>query len=173
MYNIALGFTAIQSVQIDRTQSEGKGNVSMTVMENLSAAKLYSKVGEHLNLVPGARSLHLDAPLVQLVVHGIPTDISFEDLQEELQTYNPGLVLSAKPRWLKPPETWYEKKASSMVIALSGLKAKEIGTRTRLHAFSTSLRAERKLRFGPTTQCAKCQQFGHHTTKCPNQPHCH
>src|SRR6266566_1904284 len=64
------------------------------------------------------------------------------------------------------------KKASSVVIALVGNKAQEVAARPRLYAFSATLRIERKLRFGPSTQCAKCQQFGHHTTKCSSAATC-
>jgi hypothetical protein len=100
------------------------------------------------------------------VVHGVPTDMPLELLHQELTTYNPGLTLASAPRWLTKPDQRKEKKASSVVIALVGNKAQEVASRPRLFAFSSTLRIERKLRFSPTTQCAKCQQFGHHTTKC-------
>lgn len=48
----------------------------------------------------------------------------------------------------------------------------EIAFRSCLSAFSTTLRTKRKLRFSPSTQCSKCQQRGHHISKCPNQPSC-
>jgi hypothetical protein len=165
--NKALGFTAILSVQVARTQAGGDtGHVSLTLMENLLATKLYAKVGENLATIPGAISLHLDTPIVQMVVHGIPTSLPLEDLQQELTTFNPGLVLASPPRWLTKPEQRREKKASSVVIALVGNKAQDVASRPRLFAFSATLRTERKLRFGPSTQCGKCQRFGHHTTKC-------
>ena len=75
--NKALGFTAILSTQVSRGHSgSNTGHVSITLMENLLATKLYAKVGEHLNTIPGALSLHLDSPDVQMVVHGVPTSIS-------------------------------------------------------------------------------------------------
>ncbi len=171
--NKALNFTAILSVQIARSSAGGDtGNVSLTLMENLLASKLYAKIGEHLAIIPGALSLHLDSPIVQMVVHGVPTSLPLESLQHELTTYNPGLVMASAPRWLTKPEQRKEKRASSVVIALSGNKAQEVASRPRLFAFSATLRTERKLRFGPTTQCAKCQKFGHHTNKCKNNPAC-
>jgi hypothetical protein len=96
--NKALGFTAILSTQVSRGTGGGDtGNVSLTLMENLLAPKLYAKVGEHLNTIPGALSLHIDTPIVHMVVHGVPTDIFLELLQQELTTYNPGLVMSSQP----------------------------------------------------------------------------
>jgi hypothetical protein len=141
-------------------------------MENLLATKLYAKVGEHLSTIPGAISLHLDSPVVQMVVHGVPTSLPLDSLQQELTTYNPGLQMASPPRWLTKPDQRKEKRASSVVIALSGNKAQEVASRPRLFAFSATLRAERKLRFGPSTQCAKCQRFGHHTNKCEYSPCC-
>jgi hypothetical protein len=79
--NKALGFTAILSVQISRVAGGNTGNVSLTLMENLLATKLYAKVGEYLSTIPGACSLHLDTPIIPMVVHGIPTTLDFEDLQ--------------------------------------------------------------------------------------------
>src|SRR6266566_1161103 len=171
--NKALGYTVILSVQVARTSAGGNlGNVSLTLMENLLASKLYAKIGEHLAIIPGAISLHLDTPIVQMVVHGVPTSLPLESLQQELTTFNPGLVMASTPRWLTKPEQRKDKRASSVVIALSGNKAHEVASRPRLFAFSATLRAERKLRFGPTTQCAKCQKFGHHTNKCNNPSAC-
>src|SRR5258706_1392025 len=170
--NKALGSIAILSVQISRSSGGDTGNVSITLMENLLASKLYGKIGENLAIIPGALSLHLDSPIVQMVVHGVPTSLPLESLQQELTTFNPGLVMASSPRWLTKPEQRKDKKASSIVIALSGNKAQDVASRPRLFAFSATLRAERKLRFGPTTQCAKCQKFGHHTNKCNNPPAC-
>src|SRR5260221_677053 len=141
-------------------------------MENLLATKLYAKVGAHLTVIPGAVSLHLDTPIVQIVVHGVPTSLPLESLQQELVTNNPGLATSSTPRWLTKPEQRNGKKASSVVIALSGNKANEVASRPRLFAFSATLRIERKLHFGPSTQRAKCQKFGYYSNKCQNLPAC-
>jgi len=170
--NKALGSIAILSIQISCSSGGDTANVSITLMENLLASKLYGKIGENLAIIPGALSLHLDSPIVQMVVHGVPTSLPLESLQQELTTYNPGLVMASTPRWLTKPEQRKDKKASSVVIVLSGNKAQDVASRPRLFAFSATLRAERKLRFGPTTQCAKCQKFGHYTNKCNNPPAC-
>src|SRR6266566_3300498 len=110
--NKALGFTAVLSTQVSRGASgRNTGNVSISLMENLLTSKLYARVGEHLNTVPGAVSLHLDNPIVQVVVHGIPVDMPLELLQTELTTYNPGLSLASTPRWLTKPDQRKEKKS--------------------------------------------------------------
>src|SRR6266566_1436999 len=118
--NKALGYTAILSVQLARTSAGGNtGYVSITLMENLLATKLYAKIGEHLATIPGAISLHLDTPIVQMVVHGVRTSLPLEPLQQELTTFNPGLVMTSPPRWLTKPEQRKDKRAFSVVIARS------------------------------------------------------
>ena len=93
--NKALGYTAVLSTQIARSSAGGNtGHVSVTLMENLLATKLYPKVGEHLTVIPGAISLHLETPIVHIVVHGVPTSLPLELLQQELTTFNPGLTMS-------------------------------------------------------------------------------
>jgi hypothetical protein len=83
--NKALGFVAIQSVQVSNSSAvDCTGNVSLTLMENFLATKIHAKVGRHLSTIPRACSLHLDNPIVQMVVHGIPTSLPFESLQQKL-----------------------------------------------------------------------------------------
>lgn len=71
--NKALGSTSIQSVAFAPNLGEASSPVSLTIMENLLATRLYNKVGQILSIIPGAKFLHLDTPLVQLDVHSIPT----------------------------------------------------------------------------------------------------
>jgi hypothetical protein len=52
------------------------------------------------------------------------------------------------------PEQRKEKNASSIVIALSGKKAQDVASHPQLFAFYSSLRAESKLRFSPSTHSA-------------------
>jgi hypothetical protein len=156
---------AIRSVQILLVAGCNTGNVWNTLMENLLASKLNAKLGEHLFTIPGACSLHLDTPIIQMVLHGIPTTFDFGDLQTELTSDNPGLVMAVPQRCLTKPEQRKEKRASSLVISLLGKRAKDVTSRPHHLAFSTTLRAERKLRFSPSTKCARCRRFGHHTTR--------
>jgi hypothetical protein len=107
-----------------------------------------------------------------MVVHCVPTDLPLENLQQELTTYKPGLAMASPPRWLVSPDRRKEKKSSFVVIALSGNKAQDVANRPLLSTFSSTLRAERKLCFGPSTQCSNCQMFGHHTLKCTHTPAC-
>jgi hypothetical protein len=127
-------------------------NVSITMIENLLAFRLYARVEENLNLILGALSLHLDSPLVHMVVHGVPTKLPLDSLQQEFTTYNPKLTMAFPSCLLTKLEQRKEKKATSVVIAHSGNMAEEVASHPQLFAFSSTLHAEPKLHFSPFTQ---------------------
>jgi hypothetical protein len=104
-----------------------------------------------------------------MVVHGVPTDISLELLQKELTTYNPGLVMASQPRWLTKPDQRKEKKASSVVIALSGNKAQHLAFHPRLFAFSATLRAENTYTSAPPLNVPTANSLVTTQPNAPNQ----
>lgn len=92
--NQALAGVYIQTVSL-------KGDtVTLTTMESTRATFVSSKVDSFLHLIPGTTSVHLDMPITHLLVHGIPTSHSLATIATELITFNPGLALTAQPRWL-------------------------------------------------------------------------
>lgn len=157
--NQALSGTYVQTVTI-------KGNtVTLTTMEAVKATTLNSKVSTFLHLIPGTISVHLDLPIMQLLVHGIPTSENLSTIVTELTTYNPGLVLVSQPRWLTTDTARVGKSASSVVIAIFRPRAPDFVGR-RLAAFSNTPRTERRLHFNNQTHCSNCHKFGHHVNKC-------
>ena len=157
--NQALASTCVQTVAI-------KGNmVTLTTMESIRATSLNSRLGTFLHLIPGTVSVHLDAPVTQLLVHGLPTSTTLDTIANELTTFNTGLALTGQPRWLTTDESRAGKTASTVVISVTGPRAPDFVGR-RLAAFSSTFRTERRLRFNSLTQCANCQGFAHHSNKC-------
>ena len=163
--NKALSATYVQTISL-----EG-GNVTITTMDSVKATTLNSKVSAFLHLIPGTTTVHLDSPATQLLVHGIPTTHSLATIATELTTFNTGLALTQQPRWLTSDDSRAGKTASTIVISITGPKA-PLFVGKRVAAFSSTYRTERRLRFNSSTQCSNCQQFGHHSTKCPNAATC-
>jgi len=89
-------------------------------MESVKAASLNSKVGRFLHLIPGSISVHLDALMTHILVHGIPTSKTLAEIANELTTYNTGLSLTQQPRWLTTDEARAGKSASTVVINITG-----------------------------------------------------
>ena len=164
--------SALQATLIQRVVCRPTNDLTLITMETVKASSLSSKVSQFLHLIPGTTTVQLDNPTTQLLVHGIPTSHTLADIGRELTTYNSGLALALPPRWLTPDDRRASKAASAVVITVTGPKAQEFASASRLSAFSTTFKLERHLRFNQFTQCANCQQFGHHTLKCPNAPSC-
>ena len=163
---------ALQATLIQRVVCSPTNDLTLIAMESVRATSLSSRVSQFLHLIPGTLTVHLDSPSAQVIVHGIPTAHSLATIGKEISTFNTGLVLAQEPRWLTPETRRAGKAASAVVITLTGPKAQDIAQLPRLSAFSSTFRLERHLRFSPTTQCAKCQAFGHHTLKCTSPPVC-
>jgi hypothetical protein len=102
----------------------------------------------------------------RFVLHGVPTNASFEEVRHEIESLYPELRLAQLPRWLSTPEQRHGKTASSMVIALTGQHTlKSIG-RFRLDLFNNHCNLDDYLSFGSRTRCGKCQLYGHPTNRC-------
>ena len=163
--NQALAATYVQTVSL-------RGNtITLTTMESVKAASLNSKVGTFLHLIPGTISVHLDAPVSHILVHGIPTSRTLAEIANELTTYNTGLSLTEQPRWLTTDDARAGKTASTVVINITGPRAADYVGK-RLAAFSTTYRTERRLSFNSHTQCSNCHGYGHHNNKCTNPASC-
>ena len=162
--------TALQATLIQRVVCRPNNDITLITMDTVRASSLSSRVSQFLHLIPGTTSVLLDDPTAQLLVHRIPTTHSLDTIAREITTFNSGLALSQRSRWLTPDDRRANKRVSTVIITITGPKAQDFASATRLSAFSTNFKLERHLRFNQYTQCANCQQFGHHTLKCPNPP---
>ena len=164
--------TALQATLIQRVVCRPDNNLTLITMDTAKVASLSSKVSSFLHLIPGTTTVRLDFPTVQILVHGLPTDRSLPDIAQELTTFNTGLALSCPPRWLLPDDHRTPKRISTVVLSLTGTKARDVAARSRLATFSATFKVEHHLRFNRYTQWHGCHQFSHHTLCCTNTPRC-
>ena len=164
--------TALQAILIQRVVCRPDNNLTLITMETVRAASLSNKVSSFLHLIPGTTTVHLDFPTVQILVHGLPTDRSLPDIAQELTTFNTSRALSRPPRWLTPDDHRASQRISTVILTLTGSKAQDVASHSRLAAFSEIFKVEHHLRFNRYTQCHGCHQFGHHTLRCTNAPRC-
>ena len=164
--------TALQATLIQRVVCRPDNNLTLITMETVKAASLSNKVFSFLHLIPGTTTVRLDFPTVQILVLGMPTDRSLADIAQELTTFNTGLALSRLPRWLLPDDRRASKRISSVVLSLTGTRARDVASRSRLAAFSATFKVKHHLRFNRYTQCHGCHQIGHHTLRCTNALRC-
>ena len=164
--------TALQATLSQCVVCRPDNNLTLITMETVKGASLSNNVSSFLHLIPGTTTVCLDFPTVQILVHGLPTDPYLPDIAQELTTFNTGLALSRPPRWLTPDDRRASKRISTVVLTLTGSRAQDVASRTRLATFSATFKVEHHLRFNPYTQCRGCHQYGHHTLRCPNTPRC-
>lgn len=112
--NRALNFAAIHTI------STCGQNLILTTAENTRVASLIVRLSPHLHLFLGALSLCLDNNLVDVIIHGIPTDSNMDQLYRKLITYHFGAIMHSVPSWLTLLDSRQLKKASSVVITLEG-----------------------------------------------------
>ena len=163
---------ALQATLIQRVVCGPDNNLKLITMETVKAALLINKGFSFLNLISGTTTVCMEFPTVQIVVHGLPTDRFLPDIAQELTTFNTGLALSRPPCWLTPDDRWASKRISTVVLSVTGSRAREVASRNRLVTFSATFKVEHHLPFNRYTQCHGCHQFGHHTLRCPNAPCC-
>jgi hypothetical protein len=112
-------------------------------------------------------SAHVSQLWSRYVINGIPTTTTPDDAREEIEWLYPAAKLAKAPRWLTTAENRREKAASSMVITLVG--------RTKLSQmllFNRECDVREYIPFRDTTQCSRCQRFGHPAALCKATPAC-
>jgi hypothetical protein len=113
-------------------------------------------------------SAHVSPQWTRYIVNGIPTATTPEDGREELEMLYPAAKLAKTPRWLTTAENRQDKAASSMVITLVGPKLRY----SKRLLFNRECEVREYIPFRDTTQCSRCQHFGHPAALCKAAPTC-
>jgi hypothetical protein len=112
-----------------------------------------------------------DEPWHKVVLHGIPT-LDFNTpsgmtlIIEEIKTFNKGLNPIGTPYWLTSADKRVTQRAGSVVIAFATAEEANRAIRHRLYIAGISVRVEKLYSTASTTQCYKCQGFGHLDSYC-------
>lgn len=155
-------------------------NIAVSATSAFSADYLIEKQDIWKRIIPH-KTLHKESTWYKVVIHGVPlTDFDSPDglkgdlVKQEIKTFNKGLNPLGNPYWL----TSYEKRhsgtirAGSIVVAFNIESEANRAIRNRLYIAGESLRVEKLLSVAPTSQCGKCQGYGHLSTKCTRQLAC-
>jgi hypothetical protein len=151
-------------------------NVVITTTSPFSADYLLEKrsIWEHILKFKSAQK---DEPWHKVVLHGIPTadfntPSGMDLIVEEITIFNKDLVPIGTPYWLTPPEKRLNQRAGSVVVAFATAIEASRAIRHRLYVAGISARVEKLYSTAPTTQCSKCQGFGHLDNYCKRTPRC-
>jgi hypothetical protein len=157
------------------TKSLGQ-NLVISTTSQFSADYLLEKqaIWEHLIAFKSAQK---DEPWHKVVLHGVPT-ADFNNPEgmklviDEITTFNKGLTPIGTPYWLSSLEKRTNQRAGSVVVAFATAEEASRAIRYRLYIAGISVRVEKLYSTAFTTQCFKCQGFGHLDNYCKRQPTC-
>jgi hypothetical protein len=151
-------------------------NIVITTTSTFSADFLLENrsIWEH---VIAFQSAQKDEPWHKVVLHGVPitdfnTPTGMDLVVEEITTFNKDLVPIGTPYWLTPLENRLVQRAGSVVVAFATANEASRAIRHRLHIAGISVRVEKLYSTASSTQCSKCQGFGHLDTYCKRSPIC-
>jgi len=108
----------------------------------------------------------------QFLLHGVPTHLSLPEISQSISSNYPQLTQSQTPRWLTQADRREHKANSTIVMTLAGnIKKAQIG-RQHLIVCNRQCELDDYIAYGKTTQCRKCQAYGHPAALCQNNPRC-
>jgi hypothetical protein len=151
-------------------------NLVLTTTDAFSADFLLEKLDLWQHLVP-FKVAQKDEPWHKVAVHGIPiADFNTPDgmalVTEEIQIFNKGLKPIGTPYWLTSAEKRLNQRSGSLAIAFATKEEADRAIRNRLYIAGISARVEKLYSTAPTTQCQRCQGFGHLENHCKRGPFC-
>ena len=111
------------------------------------------------------------------MLHGIPTadfntPMGMELVIDKIRTFNKDFTPIGTPYWLSSPEKRANQRAGSVVVAFATPEEASRAIRHRLYIAGISVRVEKLYSTAFTTQCSKCQSFGHLDSYCKREPTC-
>lgn len=158
---------------VSRTRND---NIAITTIGAYSADFLLDQVDIWKNYAPHILAMK-DQPWFKVIIHGIPTEEFGEgedlsSISEEISTFNNGLKVIGQPYWITPAENRANQKAGSIVVAFETEAQAKQATSRKLIVAGRYLPTEKYLNFTPTTQCHRCQVFGHQESRCRWEAKC-
>ena len=172
--------TKLDSPAVRSSHVNGKGNIILSLMDNISADLLVqnaSHIEKKLSPFFDNRPCTLTVPSRWHKVHLASVnrlDFSgphgMDALKQEIEAYNPQLQLACTPRWLVK-EIASHKVCSSVVLSFkdnAGYKKALKGVWVNGVRLRTSTFYDAR----PQDQCKRCQTFGHAWQSCRHQEAC-
>jgi hypothetical protein len=152
-------------------------NIVVTTTSLFSADYLLEKKAIWEKVIP-FKTAQKDQTWFKVAIHGIPirdfdTPNGMQLVVDEITTFNQGLKPVGTPYWLTSQEKRKSQLAGSVVVAFGTEEEANRAIRNRLFIGGISARVEKVYSTAPTTQCGKCQSFGHLQNHCKKGPRCH
>jgi hypothetical protein len=175
-FNKAFADKGIKGPVVTSVTKSLSQNIVVTTTSPFTADFLLEKQAIWQHIVP-FKSAQKDEPWHKVAIHGIPTtDFNSPEgmglVLEEIKTFNKGLNPIGTPYWLTPASKRLTQRAGSVAVAFATEAEATRAIRNRLYIAGISARVEKLYSTAPTTQCTKCQGFGHLDSYCKKSPTC-
>ena len=151
-------------------------NIVITTTSPFTTNYLIKKQGiqDHLFQFKSIQKITLQ---YKVVIHNIPTaefntPQGMELVVDEIKVFNKGLTPIGTPYQLTPAYKRESSRTASVVVAFATQEEAQRAIRERLYIVGISARAEKYLDTPPSSQCTKCQGFGHPETHCKRDYKC-
>lgn len=168
--NLAFKNRGVQGPVVALVSKTRKDNIAVVTTPTYTAEYLIQNRDIWRNAVPHVEVLK-DEPWYKVMIHGIPT-IDFPDssdlseIKDEIETFNQGLRVVGQPYWITSEERRQDQLAGSIVVAFETEAEARQATSKRMIIAGLSLKVEKFQNIPATTQCNKCQKFGHMEANC-------
>jgi hypothetical protein len=148
-------------------------NIVVTLTENIEPEAILSRAHLLQPIIPIV-SIEQDTTWFKVAVHGVPTSLEANQVKDEIETFNQhlGAKVIGYPAWLTPRERRETQRTGSIVIAFRTEEEARRAIRNRLYIAGASCRAEKLLLTARSTQCRRCQGFGHLARHCKKEEKC-
>lgn len=174
--NNAFAAKGVKGPVVNLVSKTNSGNISINMTDEYTSDFFLEKRDIWEKIIPHMTA-QKDQPWFKVVAHGIPIsdfnhDQGMDMIKDEITTFNKGLKPIGMPYWISTVENRLVKKAGSVAIAFATEEEASRAIRNRLYIAGISVRVSKFYTVAPTTQCSKCQGFGHLDNYCRKDPKC-
>ena len=156
---------------ISRVHTSIKGNIVLTCMES-SPSELSLDQDKWEPAFAGwpNQKVQKITHWPKVVVHGVPTCIPLDALNEEIEIYNKGIQTQGEPRWLT--RSHKQSSKASITFSVTTEEEKEHLLESGVMIGGLYLKAVNYQQATYKTQCRNCLAYGHHQSHCKKPPVC-
>lgn len=174
--NKAFSTEGVKGPVVNAVSKTKNGNIAITTTNEYTADFFLEKKDIWKSIIPH-QSAQKDQAWFKIVAHGIPiTDFDHElgmnAIKDEVVTFNTGLKPIGIPHWISTKESRQIKKSGSVAIAFATEEEANRAIRNRLYIAGISVRVSKFYSVAPSTQCNRCQAYGHLDSYCRKDPKC-
>jgi hypothetical protein len=174
-FNDAFARKGVSVPVIASVTTSAKQNIVITTTPKFNGKYLLEHADVWDNITPFT-SAQLIESWHKVAVHNIPTSYSSNEslsiIKKEIETFNKGLKVVGNPYWLTKAERRQQQDTGTICIAFATEREAQQAIRNRLYVLGISVRAEKLHATPPTSQCPRCQRFGHSEARCSNTHVC-